>query len=234
MVTQGILLANPLATTPALWFFGTAFWSEFPSTAAILGALALYLFVDARGHRRWVEVVLLLLCGLLLIYSVFIRYSNVVVVPVFLLADALAIRKERAKLASHWPFWLLSGLAVAAIPVFNHYYYGGWNVTSYSPVHGWYPWPAFSPGYAFGSSFVGGYSLVAGLETLWRNLGIFLLLAPVGWVLLGRPGAMLAGVAFVTFAIYSIYAFAPSGLNARFLLPLFLSLIHISEPTRPY
>ena len=210
-----------LATTPVLWFFGTAFWSEFPSAAAIAGALALYLFAEQRPRRGWVTTTLLLGCGLLLFYSVFIRYSNVVVAPVFLAADALLLRREPRQLALRWPLWLLVGLAVIAIPLFNHVYYGGWNLTSYSPAHGWYPWPAFSLSYAFGPSFVDGYSLPAALETLWRNFGIFLLLAPIGWARLGRGGALLAGVALATLAIYALYAFAPAGFNARFLIPAF-------------
>jgi len=208
-----------LAVTPALWFFGTAVWSEFPSAAAITGASALYLYASGRPHRGWVELVLYGASGLLLAYSVFIRYSNVVVAPVLLLYDGAALWRQPGKVARRWPLWLLIGLAVAAIPLFNHVYYGGWNLTSYSPVHGWYPMPAFSPGYAFGPSFVDGYSFPTGLATLWRNFGLFLLLAPVGWVLLRRTGALLAGAALATFAIYAIYAFAPAGLNARFLIP---------------
>ncbi len=210
-----------LAVTPELWFFGTAFWSEFPSAAAILGALTLYLLAEIRSRRRWVEVVLLLSCGLLLIYSVFIRYSNIAVVPVFLVADALLLKQQPGKFAVRWPLWLLAGAAVAAMPMLNVLYYGGWNLTSYSPVHGWYPYPAFSPGYAFGASFVGGYSFVAGVETLWRNFGLFLLLAPLGWLRLGRAGGMMAGIALVTFGLYAAYAFAPTGVNARFLIPIF-------------
>jgi hypothetical protein len=145
----------------------------------------------------------------------------VVVAPVFLAADALLQRHQPRQLALRWPLWLMVGLAVIAIPLFNHVYYGGWNLTSYSPAHGWYPWPAFSLSYAFGPSFVDGYSLPAALETLWRNFGIFLLLAPIGWARLGRGGALLAGVALATLAIYAIYAFAPAGFNARFLIPTF-------------
>jgi hypothetical protein len=140
---------------------------------------------------------------------------------VFLAADALLLKPQPGKLAVRWPLWLLAGAAVTAIPVFNFLYYGGWTLTSYSPAHGWYPYPAFSPGYAFGASFVGGYSFFAGVETLWRNFGLFLLLAPLGWLRLGRAGGMMAGIALVTFGLYAAYAFAPTGVNARFLIPIF-------------
>jgi hypothetical protein len=209
------------AVTPELWRFGTAIWSEFPSAAMMTAALALYLMAERRPVSRRVETVLLAVTGLLLGYSVFVRYANLVVLPVFLLADALLIRKHPQKLASHWPLWLLSGLTVVLIPVFNHFYYGGWNLTSYSPVHGWYPNPAFSLTYALGPSFIDGYSLRAAMTTLWRNFGIFLLLAPVGWMFLGRAGAMLAGIALMLLSIYAVYAFAPTGINARFMIPMF-------------
>lgn len=209
------------AMTPALWRFGTAIWSEFPSAALITAALAFYLTAERRPFARWAETGLLALTGLLLGYSVFVRYSNLVVLPVFLLADALLLRKQPHKLASHWPLWLLSGLTVVLIPVFNHFYYGGWNLTSYSPVHGWYPNPAFALHYALGPSFIDGYSLRAAMETLWYNFGVFLLLAPLGWFYLRRAGALLGGIALMLLGVHAVYAFAPTGINARFLIPIF-------------
>lgn len=207
------------AATPELWRFGTAIWSEFPSALLITAALTLYLVAENRTRARWMEAVLLALTGLLLGYSVFVRYSNLVVLPVFLLADALLIHKQPQRLARRWPLWLLSGVTVILIPVFNHFYYGGWNLTSYSPAHGWYPYPAFALQYALGPSFIDGYSLREAGVTLWRNFGIFLFLAPLGWFHLGRAGAMMAGVSLMILGIYAVYAFAPTGLNARFLIP---------------
>lgn len=209
------------AAAPEFWRFGTAIWSEFPSALLITAALTLYLAAEKRTWARWVETGLLTLTGLLLGYSAFVRYSNLVVLPVFLLADALLIRKQTQRLATHWPLWLLSSVTLILIPVFNHFYYGGWNLTSYSPAHGWYPYPAFAVQYALGPSFIDGYSLREASLTLWRNFGVFLFLAPLGWFYLGRAGAMLAGVSLVILGIYAVYAFAPTGLNARFLIPTF-------------
>jgi hypothetical protein len=105
--------------------------------------------------------------------------------------------------------------------VFNHLYYGGWALTSYSSVHGWYPLPAFSLRYAYGPSFIDGYSLNAGIENLWHNFGIFLPLAFIGWFRLGRAGHILAYISLAIFGLHTIYAFAPTGINARFLIPIF-------------
>lgn len=207
------------AATPELWRFGTAIWSEFPSTSLIMMALTLYLAAEKRSWSPWAERALLALVGLLLGYSVFVRYSNLVVLPVFLLTDAVLVRRQPHRMARRWPLWLLSAVIFMSIPVFNHFYYGGWNLTSYSPAHGWYPYPPFALQYALGPSFIDGYSVREAGVTLWRNFGVFLFLAPLGWFHLGRAGAMLAGVSLMILGIYAVYAFAPTGLNARFLIP---------------
>ncbi|MBX2997410.1 MAG: hypothetical protein KF893_02780 [Caldilineaceae bacterium] len=210
-----------LSVTPDLWYFGTAIWSEFPSTAVMSAALAFYLLTQIYPVRRRTETALMGLIGILLVFNVFIRYTNLVVLLVFLAVDTLRLLKDRSKLSSHWPLWGLSALVIVAVPLFNYFYYGGWNITSYSPAHGWYPWPAFSLDYALGPSFVDGYSLLAGITTLWQNFGIFLPLAVMGWILLGRTGGFFAGISLAIFGIHAIYAFAPTGINARFLIPLF-------------
>ncbi len=209
------------AATPELWRFGSAIWSEFPSAALITTALTLYLAAEQRTWPRRAETGLLAVTGLLLGYSIFVRYTNLVVMPVFLLADALLIRRQPRRLATHWPLWLLSGVTVILVPVFNHFYYGGWNLTSYSPAHGWYSQPPFAVQYALGPSFIDGYSLREAGVTLWRNFGVLLFLAPLGWFYLQRAGAILAGSTLMILSIYAVYAFAPTGLNARFLIPTF-------------
>ncbi len=219
-----------LGVTPGLWYFGTAIWSEFPSAAIITAALVLYVFINVSPVGRWMETSIMVLLATLLAFNIYIRYTNLVVLLVFLAADGWLILKHRDKLSSHWPFWVLSGLAIVSVPFFNYFYYGGWASTSYSPEHGWYPLPAFSIGYAYGPSFVGGYSLIAGAETLWRNFGIFLPLAFIGWGLLKRTGVILAGISLAVFGLHSVYAFAPTGINARFLVPLF-PLIAIGAAT---
>lgn len=209
-----------LSSTQVLWQFGTSIWSEFPSAAFVTAALLLYLLAERFAFRNWGERALMLLVGALLAYSVYIRYTNIVVMPVFLVADALLIRKHPARLSLRWPLWAMAILTVISVPLFNHLYYGGWSLTSYSAAHGWYPQPAFSMSYAFNRSFIDGFSFFAGLETLWRNFTIFLPFALAGWFLLKRAGAMMCGIALILFALHSVYAFAPTGINARFIVPI--------------
>ena len=210
-----------LSSTPAFWQFGTAIWSEFPSAAFIAAALILYLLAEQIVLPEWVEKLLIWIVGLLLAYSVYIRYTNIVVIPVLLFADAWLIFRQRTKLSLHWPLWAVAVLTVISVLLFNRWYYGGWLLTSYSPEHGWYPLPAFSLNYAFDRSFIDGYSFFASLETLWLNFSIFLPFALIGWFILGRAGAILGGISLILFALYSVYAFAPVGINARFLVPSF-------------
>ncbi|MEZ4558887.1 MAG: hypothetical protein R2851_18725 [Caldilineaceae bacterium] len=57
-------------------------------------------------------------------------------------------------------------------------------------------------------------------RTVWRNLGFALILVPLGWTRLARETALLCLLAAgTTLALYSMYAFAPVGINSRFLLP---------------
>lgn len=108
------------------------------------------------------------------------------------------------------------------ILVFNNSYYGGYTITSYSPIHGWYPQPAFSASYVWGPSFVNGYSLREALNTLWQNFSVFLVFVPLGWLKMKRPFSILTIISiFLTIAFYSFYAFAAAGINSRFLLPIF-------------
>jgi hypothetical protein len=79
----------------------------------------------------------------------------------------------------------------------------------------------FSFAYAVGASPFGGYNLPATAATLWRNFGMTLVLAPVGWFWMRRPAVVInLAVVAATLGLYAIYAFPPTGLNARFLLPL--------------
>ncbi len=214
----GLWAAVLLAGTSAFWQFGTAAWSEIPATLTVTAGIALYLR-SRRGERR---LFFSLAAALVLTFGHFVRYTNVV----FLAAPALyeLSTARRGLWSEHWrrPFWLAVVVGLAAIPLFNHLYYGGALLTSYSPTHGWYPQPPFALAYALGPSFVDGYSLRESLRTLWANFPLTLLLAPAGWWLLPR-GARLLVAAAVGFGLlpYAIYAFAPAGINSRFLLPLF-------------
>lgn len=210
-----------IGVTPGLWYFGTAFWSELPSAALVTAALALYVNSHISTLHKRTETICIALAGALLAYGVFIRYTNLVVLFVFLAADALVLFRQRNKLSSHWPLWVISGAVMVLVLLFNQIYYGDWTRTSYSAAHGWYPYPAFSLHYAFSSSFIDGYSLRRGMETLWHNFGVFLPFALLGWLRSGRSGGILAGISLSVFALHAVYAFAPVGVNARFLLLTF-------------
>lgn len=219
----GLWAAALVATAPDYWNFGTAPWSEVPSLVFVTAGTCLYLFSrrDVRP-KRWTQVVLSVLGGIIVVYGFFIRYANTAIVPALVIYELLTARKKIWTEWRRWPFFGTIALGLAAIPVFNQLYYGGPLLTSYSPAHGWYPWPAFSPSYALGPSPVNGYSLVEAAKTLWHNFPWLLLTMPVGWFLLARPSAVLvAGATLGTVALYSLYAFAPTGLNSRFLLPVF-------------
>lgn len=219
----GLWAATLLTLAPAYWDFGTSPWSEVPSLTLVTVGTCLYLVSRAGGRSKTRSgVVLSVLSGIIIAYSFFIRYANVAIVPFLMACEWYTARKQYLTEWQRWPFAGLLGIGLVAIPVFNQIYYGGPLLTSYSPAHGWYPWPAFSLSYALGPSPVGGYSLIETGRTLWNNFPWLLLAVPVGWLLLVRPPALLIGGATLgTVALYSVYAFAPVGLNSRFLLPVF-------------
>jgi len=218
----GFWAALIIGLTPVFWEFGTAAWSEIPATAILISGICLYLFsLESRRTRRQV-IVLSLLAGLLITFSFYIRYANAVILPAILAYELLAKKWSIKKEPERWLFYALLGTGVIGILLFNNFYYGGPFLTSYSPEHGWYPNAPFSLNYILGPSFVGGRSLIEALKTLWANFPLLLILTPVGWFLLPRPSGVLAAVATLGFlALYSIYAFAPTGINSRFLLPAF-------------
>ena len=219
----GLWAALLLAVTPAYWRFGTAPWSEVPSLFFI--AAGVYLYLRSRralGAHSVSPLILSFLAALFLGYSFFLRYTNVLVVPALGLYELWSARQKLWQERQRWSFFFFLGIALAAIPLFNHFYYGGPFLTSYSPVHGWYPQPAFSLSYALGPSFVNGFSLSAIGRSLWQNFYLLLFLVPIGWLLLPRAAGILsAGASLATFALYAVYAFAAGDVNSRFLLPVF-------------
>lgn len=214
----GLGAAVLMAGASAFWQFGTAAWSEIPATLAATAGIALYL----RSRRGDHPLFFSLAAALVLSFGHFIRYTNVVFLAAPALYELSTARRGSWSERWRWPFWLAAAVGLATIPLFNHFYYGGALLTSYSPSHGWYPLPPFALAYALGPSFVDGYSLRESLKTLWANFPLTLLLAPVGWWLLPRGSRLLVAAA-VGFGLlpYAIYAFAPAGINSRFLLPVF-------------
>lgn len=210
--------AGLLAASAAFWQFGTAAWSEIPAALAVGGGTALYLRSRPGQGRAW----LWLPAALILSFGQFIRYSNVTFLAALALYELYTARGKLLTERGRWPFWVAIAAGLVAIPLFNHFYYGGALLTSYSPSHGWYPSPPFALGYALGPSFVNGYSLRESLRTLWQNFPVLLLLAPWGLWRLPRPGGVLVAAAILFGLLpYVFYAFAPAGINSRFLLPVF-------------
>jgi hypothetical protein len=219
----GLWAAMVLAFSPTYLEFSTSSWSEIPSLTFVASGVCLYLFTRRDAHyTRTMSFLLSALGGLSIAYSFFIRYTNLAMVPPLMIYELYTARR---KMSAEWQRWFFFGpiiLGMAAVPVFNQFYYGGPLLTSYSPVHGWYPWPPFSLSYALGPSPVNGFSLVEATKTLWHNFSWLLPAVPVGWLLLKRGVAVLIGGATLsTVAIYAFYAFAPTDVNSRFLLPVF-------------
>ncbi len=215
----GIVAAMLLAATPTYVFFSTDAWSGVPSLTFILWGLVLYLY--AQRYRGRLRFGVSLLGGLLLGYACFIRYSAMTIwLPI--LAYALYARRWKAfKDPADCGLFVALTLTATTILLYNRYYYGGFLTTAYSPQHGWYPWPAFDWRYALGSSPVGGRSLVEGAKTILRNYQVLLLWGAIGLLAMPRPQAILiTGISLVILTFYGFYAFAPTGINARFLLPI--------------
>jgi len=218
----GLWSAVLIGLSPAYWQFSTAAWSEIPSTTIMISGLCLYLLSLQANRTRRQVILLSVLGGLLIGYSFYIRYSNVVILPAIaafeLVSKKLSIKNERER----WSFYAILGVSVVGILLFNNFYYGGPFLTSYSPEHGWYPNAPFSLSYMFGSSFVGGRSMIEAAKTLWANFPIGLLLVPAGWYFLPRSSRVLTAGAILGFVLlYALYAFAPTGINSRFLIPAF-------------
>lgn len=215
----GFLAAIILVSASAFWQFGTAAWSEVPATLAVSAGVVFYLRSHQPGYRG---LAYSFLAAVILTFGHFIRYTNVVFLGALLVYEVYTVRGALLHDRRRWVFWGAAAVGVLTIPLFNHFYYGGALITSYSSLHGWYPWSPFSLAYALGPSFVNGFSLLESIKTLWKNFPLILLLAPGGWWLLPPRGRVLVGSIFLFgLAPYVVYAFAPEGVNSRFLLPIF-------------
>jgi len=216
----GVWAGLVLLVAPTFLQFSTAFWSEVPSATFLYLGVALCVIALRRTRDDGWALMLAGASGLMIGATFFMRFSNASVLPavpvlVWCLGGRAAFKQRRVI--------CLLGIVLAALLallIFNMVYYGGPFITGYSPVHGWYEQPAFSLAYAFGKSFVGGYSLPAIGNTLARDLGWLLLSGVVG--LFARPhlvGGWLLALAVMMLTPYAIYAFAASGINARFVIP---------------
>jgi len=218
----GLIAAVFLVSTAVFWEFGTSVWSEIPSMTLVTAGF--YFFIRSRNEEYSNRQLILfsVISGLIFVFSFFIRYANIMLIPAVGLYELLHAKRRLWQEPARWIFFAIIGLGTAGILLFNNYYYGGYTLTSYSAVHGWYPHPAFSLSYIWGPSFVDGYSLREGLITLWQNYSVFLVFVPLGWGRMKRPFAILVAASIlITIAFYGMYAFSATGINSRFFLPIF-------------
>jgi hypothetical protein len=226
----GISAAILMALAPTFLFFTTSPWSDIPGTVFILAGLLLYL---TKGNRENKSAFMPpLLGGALVGYSFWIRNANALIIIPLFLYTILAEKGRAFTRPSNYLFFGAIIVSALGILGYNKWYFGGYLTTSYSPKHGWYPWSPFRVTYAVGPSPVGGRSFFEGGKTLWSNFAFFLplaLFAPLSKVSRSR-GWLLLAICLSFFGFYSFYAFSPSGVNARFLLPVFpfLSLLGVS------
>ncbi len=201
------------------WEYGTAAWSEIPSAAFILLGVVAYLRVE-RAATTGRGLAWATLAALALVFSWFIRYTNLLIVPALIVYELAYHRFHRLRQPAVWLFSALLLAGLGGLLLFNATYYGGLTRTSYSPEHGWYPFPAFDLAYALGPSPIDGYSLAAIGRTLWANFSWLGLLLPAGLLIRRRrPLLFLAAAGLCLLAPYGLYAFAAAGVNSRFVLP---------------
>lgn len=216
----GLGAATWLAFTPTFLTFGTAQWVGVPGLMFMLLGMVSYLKATEAKRTIW-QVGLGLLSGALLGYSLFIRYTNVVVILPLMIYILYQQRSLSLRNPANYAFFSVLGITGCVILLFNQWYYGGFLTTCYSPVHGGHPWPLLSVRYVLGSSPAGGHSLVEGARTLWRNFSTVAPLALLGLLTTPRRKAVLiVAVAGAFLIFFSFHAFAPTGINARYLLPV--------------
>jgi hypothetical protein len=222
----GAISALSLGFTPIYMSFSTAPWSDVPGVVLLVISIAA-LIGGNRQKQVLVQVIMGSVSGVLICWSIFTRYVNSLIL--WPLAAYLWLKhgSEIKRLRSAQAFGGCLLIGALGILLFNQIYYGGFLTTSYSPQHGWYDWPAFHLRYAFGSSPVGGKSLLAIIKTIWANYSWLMVVAGAGWVSMRTPERVLTLGATLIFAgLYSFYAFPAEGINARFLVSVlpFISL----------
>lgn len=214
-----LLATALLASLPAYWQFGTDAWSEIPSMTFILAGTYFYLQSRETAVTNWKFVSYSIVGGVLLVYSLFIRYANITFLVSIGLAELLQHPNQLLRPSKRWHFYLVLAGGLGLILVFNQLYYGGFSLTSYSPENGWYTFAPFSFAYALGPTKS---NLPIVLKTMWSNFSISLLLVPVGLFVLPKRYRLFFFLSvFGSMFLYTIYRFSPTGINGRFLLPIY-------------
>jgi hypothetical protein len=222
----GAASAATVAFLPTYLGASTAPWSDVAGAVFVIGGVVAYLWAEGQPTMSAKRCVPLIVLGAgSVVFGLLIRYTNVVVLIPVTVYVLVSQKRDAFRSTSNGIYWGLILLGLAGVLVFNGIYFGGFLTTGYSPEHGWYTWPAFSPRYALGPSPVGGRSLGAATKTLVENLGWLVLAGGLGLILMPRRKSMLlAGVILSYVFVYGLYAFAPEGINARFLIPTFPAL----------
>lgn len=217
---SGFWAALTLFSLPVFLTFSTDAWSEVPSTAFLLLGLVLYMLSSRQPRKDLAASCLGILSAITIGATFFFRFSNITVLPaLFLLAGMSTSWKglwQRRSIA-----WFGSlGLSVIAVLLYNTQIYGGPLTTGYSPIHGWYDKPPFSFQYALGSSFIDGYSIPAIGKALLTEFRWLLIFTPFAFLTKQfKLTCWLLIFAFCLLAPYMVYAFAATGINARFVIP---------------
>lgn len=219
---SALLAAAMVALMPIYWRFGTEAWSEVPSLVFVVAGYILFLHSRQTECSDKSNILYAVLAGVVLIFSLFIRYANITFLMSIAFAELAHSRSDFFRPSKGWVFYGVLFLGLVSILAFNHVYYGGITLTSYSPENGWYAFAPFSLNYALGPSQPGGYSLIEAGKSLWENFSVILLFVPLGVWVLPKAYRLAVFLSIVTsVGLYSVYAFAPAGINSRFLIPTF-------------
>ncbi len=220
----GLLAATIVAFTSAHMEWGTSMWSDLSGAVFMLGAFAAYVS-GTRHEQRASQMLWGALAGAMVILSVFIKYANVLMVLPLIAYALYTQRRATWKMSLNWVCGGVILVGLLGVGAYNQVVFGGPLETFYSPARSGSSFPFFSLSYALGESPTGGYSLSAALETLWGNFGWLLLLGLVGVFKAPRKVIFLLGGQFFVFLfLASIFAWAPHGVDTRYLLPLFTPL----------
>lgn len=217
----GLIGAFLLICAPTFLQFSTSPWSDGPGMALLMGGVTA-IVMGGRSKTPLGKTVMGMAGALFMGWSIFTRYVNAVAILPLMMYLIFKYKDTILREQSVISFAIGAVGMVLGVALFNRVYYGSYFSTSYTPAHGWYDWPAFNLHYAFGASPVGGKSLLGTIQTLAANYSWLLFLAGIGCVRMPPPERVLVlGSILVFIALYGFYAFAPVGINARFLLPVF-------------
>lgn len=221
----GLYAGLILATNPTFLEFGTAYWSEIPSSFFLYGGVFFYIIaLKDEKYLAKTTPYFALVGGFLLSLSIFFRFATITIFALFfgfLTLNYLPLNLQKVPVKP--TLWAVAGLlfGLTFVLLFNTFYYGAPFRTSYTPLHGWYEQPAFSLGYSFGPSFIGGggYSTMSLFTAFVEDFGLLLLVAVcVSLLFAQRVHLLLWLFIFVLCAPYAFYAFPAAGVNKRFVL----------------